>query len=341
MKFTDLQKIVEDLDIKYPNEWAESILGPTSIEYPIENHFVFVGDKKFLKKLEENIENPAFQNMGVIVDAQLFEDKSESFDKLKEKIGYIVTTSSIPKSIIMLSKPYYDIKFGEINNMVDGRQMGTAKVHPTASIAQNVFLGENVEVAEGVVINPGCVIMGESKIGKGTVLFPNVTIYSFVTIGKNCRIHSGTTVGSDGFGYIFDAGVHHKIWHLGGVIIEDNVEVGAATTIDCGTFSPTKIGAGSKIDNLVQIGHNDQLGNGVVVCGQAGIAGSVTIGNYCVLGGKSGAVHGISIADGTQVGGAAVVTGDTKPKEVLAGHPARPLKEWLRGVAHIRKLTKR
>lgn len=341
MNFSDLCEIVTDLKLEYPNRWTEKILGPTSIDYPIPGHFIFIGDAKFLASFENTMGNPIYKKMGIIVDRKLYEAKKELFTSFEENIAFLVTTSSITQTIFKISKPFYNAKYADINNMVDGRQMGTAKVHPTASIAQNVFLGEDVEVGEGSVIHSGTVIMGKSKVGKNTTIYPNVNIYSFVNIGDNCRVHSGTIIGTDGFGYVFDSGVHNKIWHFGGVNIADDVEIGGGTTIDSGTFSPTVIGKGSKIDNQVQIAHNDILGIGVIMCGQSGLAGTVKVGNYCVLGGKAGVVNGVEIADGTQIGGASVVTASTKPKDILAGHPARPVKDWLRSVARLRQLSRK
>ena len=144
-------------------------------------------------------------------------------------------------------------------------------------------------------------------------------------------------IGSDGFGYNFDQGEHLKIWHIGGVVIGNDVEVGACTTIDSGTFTPTLLGDGSKLDNQVQIAHNCKLGRGVIMCGQSGLAGSATLGDYTLVGGKAAVGPGFTLGDRCQIGGAAVVNNDWPDDSILGGHPARPVKEWLRGVAHLRK----
>src|SRR5690606_5931201 len=265
--------------------------------------------------------------------------------KSLDGLAWLATSPNVALSLTLLSKPFYDKKMGKMNTQVDGRQMGTVDIDPSAYIAQNVFIGEHVKIGGNVEIMPGCVILPHTEIGEGTKIYPNVTLYPFTKIGKGCRIHSGTTIGADGFGYTFHQGQHLKIWHMGGVEIHNDVEIGANTTIDTGTFSPTIIGAGTRIDNQVQIGHNVKIGKGCIICGHSGIAGSVILHDYVVLAGRAGIGPDAELGMGTQVAGGALVNDGAKwpAGSKLGGHPAKDIKEWMRGVAYLRNasLTKK
>lgn len=342
MKLSELKEYYKALNLESPSSWDGEVGGLTSIDFPVREHAVFVKNNKFLSKtiLKSKEHDPTIiKSMAVIIDKNFLEsDRREILDKL-DKFGVVISTDNVDHTMSFISGPFYQIKIGKFNDLVDGRQMGTAVVHPTAWIGQNVFIGEAVEVGENVIIHPGCVIMSGAKIESNTVILPNVTIYHLVRIGKNCRIHSGAVIGADGFGYNFYNGEHKKVWHMGSVIIGDSVEIGANTTIDAGTFSPTIIKSGAKIDNQVQIGHNNQVGYGAIICGQAGLAGSCNIGDFSVLAGKSSTSNNVSIGKGCQVAGMAGVSSDWPDGSILAGYPARPLKEWLRGIAYLRKVS--
>lgn len=299
------------------------------------NHILFIKNKKFLNLVKEDLQEHT--NIGIIIDKKIYEDDFP--EELKGKLLFLYTSNNISVSICRLSKVFYQEKFGNNNEQVDGRQMGTADVHPTALISQGVFIGEYVKIGENVRIYSGAVIGSHTVIEKECEIFPNVTIYHNVKIGERCRIHAGSNIGTDGFGYNFDQGVHHKIYHAGGVIIENDVEVGSGCDIDCGTFSPTVIGEGCKLDNQVHVAHNVKLGKGVLLCAGVAIAGSSRIGDYSVFGGMSGMADNYVIGNECQIGGGAKVTGNWPDKSILSGHPARPLKEWLKGVAYLRKIT--
>lgn len=304
------------------------------------NSLFFAKDLKNLKKFLTIEKKDLFQDSFLLFSEKL-EDKiqPEELIKLDNLFLGLYKAKDVNNIIAEMSRYFYDQKIKDLNNFVDGRQMGTARVHPTALIAQGAFIGEAVEIAENVVIHANAVIQGPGKIGANSIIFSNTVIYPFVEIGCHVRVHANCTLGADGFGYFFDGKEHKKFWHYGGVKIEDKVEIGANTSIDSGTFSPTLIQAGAKIDNHVQIGHNTQLGKMVILCGQVGIAGSTKIGDYCVVGGKAGFGQDLEVAAGCEIAGNAMVNTSWKEKVKLAGHPARPLRDWLRSLATLKRLT--
>lgn len=348
MNFKDLLDYDSSLVLEYPDTWHERVDGPVAIDDFRPDHFLFIKNKKFLNKLISKVESDekfasCLKTMGIVTARTFFKEmdldsNSNPWKMVMDKIGFVVSSDNIDLTMSYLSKPYYDIKVGcPENNIKDGRQSGNVEIHSSASIADNVFLGDGVHIGKGVVIHSGCNIMKGCRVGDNSVLYSNVTLYNFVNIGNGCRIHSGTVIGADGFGYNFDQGVHLKVWHFGGVVIGNDVEIGAHASIDTGTFSPTRIGDGTKIDNQVQIGHNCQIGLGVILCGHVGVAGSTKIGDFCVVGGSAGIGNDLTIGDRCQVAGFAGVNCDWPDDSIVGGHPARPVSEWLRGVAYIRK----
>ncbi len=314
------------------------VLGITDNHQLSSNHFVFIKNKNFLNDwLEKNSTSIC---TGLVFEKKFYELlNEENKNKILETALFVAIVDDVNLSMCSLSKYFYDEKIKNCNDIVDGRQMGTTTIDPTSFIAQGVFIGDGVNIGADTKIHSGVVIMSGAEIGNGSEIFPNSVIYRNVRIGKNVRIHSNTTIGSDGFGYNFKNGEHIKVWHMGSVLIGDNVEIGANCSIDSGTFSPTIIGAGSKIDNLVQIGHNCRLGIGVVICGQGGLAGSCTLGDFTVMGGKSAVAPGVTIGRGAQIAGNAGVISNVGDGETVGGFPARDIKEWLKGVAYVRKLS--
>ena len=177
----------------------------------------------------------------------------------------------------------------------------SAYIDSTVSIGPNVVVEENASIARGSVIGPNCYVGESVTIGENCHLQNNVSLYYKVRLGNSVTIQSGSVIGADGFGFAFDGEKQIKIHQLGSVLLSDNVEIGACTTIDRGTIEDTIIGRGVKIDNQVQIGHNCKIGDHSVICGCVGIAGSVRIGKYCIMGGASGAVGHITISDKVNV----------------------------------------
>lgn len=226
----------------------------------------------------------------------------------------------------------------------------TAGVHPTAILGRGVRLGADVTVGAYAVLGDGvvlgdrawvgdhCAVGAGVEIGADSRLFPHVTCYSGTTLGQRVLVHSGARLGSDGFGYVFSDGVHRKIPHVGRCLISDDVEIGANTTIDRGSVDDTMVGAGTKIDNLVQIGHNCRIGRLCLIISQAGIAGSCTIEDGAVIAGQAGLGGHLTIGAGARVGAQAGVFGDVPAGESWSGYPARPHRESLRSLAAVARL---
>lgn len=229
-------------------------------------------------------------------------------------------------------------------------------IHPTAVIAPTAVIGPNARIGPHVVIQDGATIHANvalfanvfigahAVVGENSVLWPNVVVRDRCLIGARCILHPGAVIGADGFGYRFIRGEHLKIPHIGYVKIEDDVEIGANTCIDRGKFSATVIGAGSKLDNLVQIGHNVRLGRRSILVGQVAIAGSTRSGDYLVMGGGAALSDHLTLGTGVQVAGRSSVTEDVPDGQKLVGTPARPAKDYfseLRAIRQISRLLKR
>ena len=205
-----------------------------------------------------------------------------------------------------------------------------AKLSPGVSVGAGALIEADVEIGAGAWIHPNVCLGEGSIIGDQTEIFPNVTIYPGTRIGRRVRIHAGTVIGSDGFGYVnLESGEQGKIPQVGYVEIEDDVEIGANCTIDRATLGATRILSGTKIDNLVQVGHNSEIGKHSILAGQVGLSGSVRIGNHCVLAGQVGVGDHVQIKDGTMVGGQSGVVRDVGPGRWV-GYPAIPVIKALR-----------
>ncbi len=226
-----------------------------------------------------------------------------------------------------------------------------ASIHPTAVIGRRARLGKNVVVDEYAIVGDGAelgdnvwigshAVVGDGvKVGAGSRLFPHVTLYSGAEVGERVLLHSGVCIGSDGFGYVQRNNAHEKIRHVGRCVIGNDVEIGANTTIDRGSVDDTVIGAGTKIDNLVQIGHNCRIGRMCLIMAQAGIAGSVRIEDGCIIAGQAGLGGHITIGKGARIAGQAGVFGDVPAGESWSGYPARPHKESLRTTGALFRLA--
>lgn len=215
----------------------------------------------------------------------------------------------------------------------------SAQIHPTCSIGPFCSIGDNVIIDEGTIIGASCIIEEDVKIGKSVRLWPRVTLYSRTEIGDRVVMHSGVVIGADGFGFAFEKGHWHKVPQLGKVKIGDDVDIGANTTIDCGTLEDTIIEDGVKMDNQVMIGHNVKVGAHTIIAGCAGIAGSAVIGRYCAIGGASAVNGHVTIADKVQITGMTGVTRSLpKPGVYSSGTGIQPNATWRKNVARFYSL---
>jgi UDP-3-O-[3-hydroxymyristoyl] glucosamine N-acyltransferase len=213
-----------------------------------------------------------------------------------------------------------------------------AKIDSGAHIGPHCVIGERVKIGARTVLQAGNFVGDGSKLGDDVNLFPNVTIYPRAEIGDRVRIHAGTVIGSDGFGYAQDNGIHRKVAQVGNVIIGDDVEIGANVTIDCGALGPTVIGRGTKIDNLVQVAHNVEIGEHCLLVAQVAIAGSSKLGNYAVLAGQVGIAGHLKIGNQVIVAAQSGVGKDIPDGEKWWGSPAQPAQDRKRQIIALRKL---
>ena len=214
-----------------------------------------------------------------------------------------------------------------------------ARVGREVSIGAYAVIGDDVVLGDRTIIGAHAVVGAGGRIGSDCQLFPGVTVYSGTTIGQRVIVHAGARLGSDGFGYVFRGGKHEKIPHVGRCVVEDDVEIGANTTIDRGSIDDTIIGAGTKIDNLVHVAHNCRIGRNCLIMAQVGIAGSARIEDGCIIAGQVGINGHHTIGAGATLGAQAGVFGNVPAGETWSGYPARPHKEALRAQAALFKLS--
>ena len=213
-----------------------------------------------------------------------------------------------------------------------------AEVDPSAHVGPYAVVGAGTRLEAEVVVEAHVTLGRDCRVGEGTWLHPHAVLYDGTELGRRCVVHSGAVLGADGFRYAFVDGVHHKVPQVGRAVLGDDVEVGALSAVDRGTLGATRVGDGTKIDNLVQVGHNVEVGRAALLCGQAGIAGSTRLGDGVVLAGQAGVTGHVRVGDGVQVAAKSAVLGDVEPGLRVAGIPAGPLHEWRRQVVRVSKL---
>ena len=252
-------------------------------------------------------------------------------------------------NVLMMSNPY--MGYALASQLFAPQLSVQSGISPSATVAEdaviaegcivgpNVVIESGVRIGAGTVVGAGCYIGHNSLLGESVQLRPNVTIYHGVSIGNRVRIHSNTVIGSDGFGFAPHQGDWVKIEQLGGVVIEDDVEIGAGTTIDRGALDDTVIEKGAKLDNQIQIAHNVRIGAYTVVAACVGISGSSTVGRHCMIGGGVGIAGHLNITDKVQITGMTLVTHHIKePGVYSSGTAVEPNQSWRKNVARFRQL---
>ncbi len=316
-----LNEILDKCKEKYelygdPDYNVESI---SSIEDEQKNSISIVQRKNFLKHLRQLKKQKA-----ILIKKSLFNGVED--EELRKHV-FIVSDEIENLWIKIVKRLYPDKKReGVSKSAVIGENVEIGK---EVFIGDNVVIEDNVKIGDGSKIFHGVVILDGSEIGKNCIIYPNVVIYERVKIGNRVIIHSGTVIGSDGFGFLKDKnGTYKKIPQIGDVIIEDDVEIGANCTIDRGAIKSTIIKKGVKLDNLVHIAHNVTVGENTVMAAQCGIAGSVEIGKNCMFGGQVGVADHVKIGNNVILYGKTGVTGNIEDNKIMAGVPMMNYKDW-------------
>jgi UDP-3-O-[3-hydroxymyristoyl] glucosamine N-acyltransferase len=325
-----LEQIAAAVGARLQGEGDMSVAGVASIASASPDDVVFVEEEKYLSRAMQS-------NAGAVIAGEF-------------------AASAAGKPLLICRHP--KLAFARTANLLrqhtitgnETRIHPSAIVHPSARLAADVLVeertvvAENVEVGPGTRIAPGCVIGRGVKIGRDCDIYPHVTVYPSTVLGDRIIVHAGAVLGSDGFGYVRDTktGRYEKFPQVGALVIEDDVEIGANTTIDRGALDETRIGRGSKIDNLVHIGHNCRLGENVIIAAQTGLSGSSVIENDVVLGGQVGIGEHARIEEGVMLGG----QGGVLPNKVLRGKgvafwgtPAQPVRRYLKQLAALARLS--
>ncbi len=321
-----LAELAERLGARLVGDGEVDIVGLNTIEAAAPNELTFLTNPKYVKHLATT------KAAAVLIDS----DEHQA-----------------ACSLLVHGNPHFAIAqaltlfFPQPGEHLEAGIAPSAVIDPSATVDPSAHVGANVVIAAGSKIGPDSKVMAGSYIGVGcrlgaeVFIHPRVSILDRTIIGDRVTIHSGTVIGSDGFGYATEAGKHHKVLQVGSVRIEDDVEIGANCTVDRAALGETIIGTGSKIDNLVQIAHNVRIGKGCIVVAQVGISGSTKLGDYVTLSGQVGLVGHIEIGDAVVVAAQAGVSHSLPARTIHAGSPARELREFKRIEAYIHRLPQK
>ncbi len=316
-----LRELADLVDGKLVGNPELEIFRVAPIDQAVEGDITFVANPKYLAKLEESNASAVILAPGV------------------EAAG---------RDHIVSANPY--LAFAKILTFLQ------APERPVKGVMSGAWVADTAVVDKSATVYPGCVIGERVRIGSGSTLYPGVVIYDDVTIGQDCILHATSVVregcrlgdrvilqpaaviGSDGFGFAPEGTGYYKIPQVGIVVLEDDVEIGSSCCVDRAALGQTLIRRGTKLDNLVQIGHNVEIGEDCILVAQVGIAGSSVIGNHCTFGGQAAIAGHLKVGDNVMIGGRGGATGDVAPDQVLSGLPLMPHKQWLRATMTLPKL---
>lgn len=261
-------------------------------------------------------------------------------------------SQSVKVTLVKVDNAYESVaKLLQMYESMQQKRVGIdslAFIHPSAKIGKDCYIGpfvaigENVEIGDGCVLHPHVTVGRNAKVGNNTEIYSNAVVYHDCVVGNNCILHAGSVIGADGFGFAPTANGYDKIPQIGIVTIEDNVEIGANTCVDRSTMGSTYVRKGAKLDNLVQIAHNCEVGENTVMSAQVGIAGSTKVGKWCMFGGQVGIAGHLNIGDKVQVGAQSGIAGDNIAKRgnvAMMGSPAIEARRWSRNTAVVNNLA--
>ena len=313
-------------------------------------HAKVVGNSSFLIKGVSSFDDAGSHDITFAIESKYLSDLQQT------KAGAIIVPDTFKfdkyhcRNIIVLKTDNPKASFFKLVSLFHPEKIKSPCIHKNADIGyhvkfgknpiveSNVFIGDNVKIGDNVHLMPGVYVGDNVFIGDNTLIKPNVTLMENTRIGNNVIIHSGTVIGSDGFGFTQDADTHEKIIHTGYVHIGNHVEIGACNTIDRGTLGMTIIGNGVKTDNLVHIAHNVKIGDNTLIVAQVGIAGSTRLGRNVIIAGKAGITGHVTIGDNCIVGPFAGVYSDVPENEIVSGIPHMPHGQWRKVVRIISRL---
>lgn len=320
-----LEKIASEIDAKLVGEAKKVITGVGTLHNATDTDISFLANPKYRQYLKSTSAGCV-----IVTPADLAEVNTNALVIEDTYVAYAKVAS--------LLYPEEKPETGVHPSAVIGDNCSIAD---SARIAGQVFIGSNVQIGENAIIGPGCIIENDVVIKANSMLVANVTLCRKVIIGEHVRIHPGVVIGADGFGIANNNGQWLKIPQVGKVIIGNDVEIGANTTIDRGAIDDTIISDGVKLDNQIQIGHNVFIGEHTVIAGCVGISGSTRIGSHCAIGGGTGIAGHIEITDGVQLTGMSMVTKSIMTAgSYSSGIPVEPTREWHRNVVRYRQLDK-